>query len=372
VNTDCEQQHEHEGHESAPATSPALAENAKPAFDLRIQLDAQHRILHVSWNEADGVPLPATSATLQRPGEPQPALGAQTAHGGHSAHPGPTVAEAANTDLESTVRTGKSYLLHLLRNTMLTLGSILALQWLAYRVLLNRDPTFLDRYGWWILYLDISVVALVATLGYLRSYLYANANHMVGMMIGMTIGMQVGAMIGGVLGATNGFFVGSMVGMTLGSLYGVVTAWRCGPMAVMHGLMSGVMGGTMGAMVVMMMLPDHVLVFMPLFTTANLLILVWFSRLFYQECVIGARCQMDRPMSLLNMLGVTTLTVGFLTALMVAGPKGPMVWTGQKRPLIGDEPTGNPFSLQDGAPTRNKAPGEMSCGGMMGGMKQGN
>lgn len=370
MKTDCEQQHGDV--EPAPATRPALADNARPAFDLRVQLDAQHRVLSVSWNEADGTPVSVSTSASQSASESQPAPIAHAAHGVNPAHNTPAATDAPGTDLESAARTGKSYLLSLLRNTMLTLGGILALQWLAYRVLLDRDPTFLDRYGWWILYLDISVVALVATLGYLRSYLYANANHMVGMMIGMTIGMQVGAMIGGVLGATNGFFVGSMVGMTLGSLYGVVTAWRCGPMAVMHGLMSGVMGGTMGAMVVMMMLPDHVLVFMPLFTTANLLILVWFSRLFYQECVIGARCRMDRPMSLLNMLGVTTLTVGFLTALMVAGPKGPMVWTGQKRPLIGDEPTGNPFSLQDDAPTRNKAAGEMSCGGMMGGMKKGN
>ncbi len=56
-------------------------------------------------------------------------------------------------------------MLHLLLNTLLTLAGILALKWLAYRILLNRDPAFLDRYGWWILYLDISIVALVATLG---------------------------------------------------------------------------------------------------------------------------------------------------------------------------------------------------------------
>ncbi|RQW82289.1 MAG: hypothetical protein EHM62_03820, partial [Methylococcus sp.] len=264
---DCEQQHGDQ--EPAPATRPLPAENTSPAFDLRIQLDAQHRILSVSWNDAEGRPTSATISAQQSASELQLATIEHAAHGVNLAHNTSAVTDDPNADLESAARTGKSYLLQLLRNTMLTLGGILALQWLTYRVMLNRDPTFLDRYGWWILYLDISVVALVATLGYLRSYLYANANHMVGMMIGMTIGMQVGAMIGGVLGATNGFFVGSMVGMTLGSLYGVVTAWRCGPMAVMHGLMSGVMGGTMGAMVVMMMLPDHVLVFMPLFTTAN-------------------------------------------------------------------------------------------------------
>jgi len=357
--------------EPAPAVNTSVAGRGKPAFDLRIQLDEQHRILSVSWNEAEGTQSQAIKPSMLAAMDPLPAPGVRVSNTA-SQPPIASLSESANPDPESLARTGKSYLLRVLRNAVLTLASILGLQWLVHLGLVARDPTFMDRYGWWILYLDISVVALVATVGYLRSYRYAKASHMVGMMIGMTIGMQVGAMIGGVLGATNGFFIGSMVGMTLGSLYGVVSAWCCGPMAVMHGLMSGVMGGTMGAMVVMMMLPDHVLIFMPLFTTANLLILIWFARLFYQECVIAERCPMDKPMSLPRMLGVATLTVGFLTALMVAGPKGPMVWTGQKRSLIGDDPTGNPFSLQEGGTARDKTSDvEMSCGGMMGGMKPG-
>lgn len=48
----------------------------------------------------------------------------------------------------------------------------------------------------WTLYLDVTVVSLVATIGYLRMYRYAQTNHMTSMMIGMTVGMQVGMMTG--------------------------------------------------------------------------------------------------------------------------------------------------------------------------------
>jgi hypothetical protein len=266
----------------------------------------------------------------------------------------------------SAERTDQRVLFHLIRNSAITLLALWSLQFAAYRTVIVDRGTFLDRYGWWILYLDLSVVALVATLSYLRCYVYAQASHMVGMLIGMTIGMQVGTMIGGVLGATNGFFVGSIVGMSLGSLYGVVTAWRCGPMAVMHGLMAGVMGGTMGAMVVVMMIPDHVLIFMPAFTTVNLAILMWFTFLFYRECVTGGRCALVRPISLAGQLTVTLLTVGLLSALMIYGPKGPMIWKGQKRTVIGGTPTPNPFDAHDGPTTTPRQPmGEMACGASM-------
>ncbi|MBM4201508.1 MAG: hypothetical protein FJ189_09505 [Gammaproteobacteria bacterium] len=327
-------------------------------FDLRIQFDAEQRVLAISLNDSP----------LDLAARPDPMV---QSHGHHLAAE-PTDAQrtppatATGAAPDGATRTGRHVLFGLTRNSAVTLGVLLAVQYFVYRTLLAGRDGFLDRYGWWILYLDLSVVALVATLSYLRSYVYTQASHMVGMMIGMTIGMQVSTMIGGVLGATNGFFVGSIVGMSLGSLYGVVTAWKCGPMAVMHGLMAGVMGGTMGAMVVVMMLPDHVLVFMPVFTTVNLLILMWFTYLFYSECVDGGRCPLAQPVGLAGQLAVTLLTVGFLSALMVAGPKGPMVWKGQKRTLIGEEPSPNPFEVKDGAaPPGPKDPGEMTCGAGM-------
>lgn len=341
----------------ADSAAHAAMQDQTP-FELRIRFDADRRILAISLND-DPLELPARAghSDLQR---------LHPDHAG-AADPGKAAPEPAIPHDVRPARDARNVLYGLTRNSAITLAVLLSLQYGVYRTALSERTELVERYGWWILYLDLSVVALVATLSYLRSYVYAQASHMVGMMIGMTIGMQVSTMIGGVLGATNGFFVGSIVGMALGSIYGVVTAWRCGPMAVMHGLMAGVMGGTMGAMVVVMMLPDHVLIFMPVFTTVNLLILIWFTYLFYQECVTGTRCDLARPVGLAGQLGATLLTVGFLTALMIVGPKGPMVWKGPKRTLIGGEPSANPFELKDGTPTpAPKATGEMACGAAMG------
>ncbi len=343
----------------------------KGVLDLRIRLDERGQFIGLSIN---GIPVDLPMSV-----EPEPCQGGEAEKGIHHAHtpshpPDTARAETAHSP-SSKNRPGERFLLEMLRNSVLTLFSLITLQLIFHHFYLRHDDTFMDRYGWWILYLDVSVVALVTTLGYLRSYIYGNASHMVGMVIGMTIGMQVGTMIGGVLGATNGFFVGSIVGMSLGSLYGVATAWCCGPMAVMHGLMAGVMGGTMGAMVVVMMIPDHVLIFMPIFTSINLLILICFTYLFYKECVLADRCQASKPIRFGNMISITLLTVGFLTALMIVGPKGPMVWKGQKRTPVGDQPTANPFSLKDGSKPGAHGDkdedmnmgGEMVCGAMKGG-----
>lgn len=337
---------EHSHHDNSPP---------KGVIDLRLRLDEKGQFIGLSINDvAIEVPLRAEKESCHDDDGPKPA------------HTHSAIQPATHNIADVVDSPGKSLLVELLRNSILTLFALITLQLAVHHFYLQHDDTFMDRYGWWILYLDVSVVALVATLGYLRSYVYVNANHMIGMVIGMTIGMQVGTMIGGVLGATNGFFVGSIVGMSLGSLYGVVTAWCCGPMAVMHGLMAGVMGGTMGAMVVVMMIPDHVLIFMPIFTTINLLILIWFTYLFYRECVVADHCQVNKPIRFTNMISITLLTVGFLTALMIVGPKGPMVWKGQKRTAVGDQPTANPFSFKEGQPSGETEKGsEMTCGAMM-------
>lgn len=360
------------------SSTPRPDDGGKPLLDLRIRIDSTQRIVSVTLNEVPleiGQPEPSEPSSAHdccasreadkpAPSVIQPAL--EDAAG--VACVAPFVGQALGEAEASCALRGQAYLLNLLGYGVLTLFTIIAAQWLIHRYWLAGDDAFLHRYGWWMFYLDVSVVALVATLGYLRSYIYGNANHMVGAMIGMTIGMQVGTMIGGVLGATNGFFIGAIVGMTLGSLYGVVTAWCCGPMAVMHGLMAGVMGGTMGAMVVVMMIPDNVLIFMPVFITVNLLILIWFTYLFYRECVVGDRCPTQKPVSLPNMLGTCLLTIGVLTAIMVAGPKGPMVWKGSKRAVLDGPGMGNPFSMNDGVkpgPADDAATGEMRCGAMM-------
>lgn len=229
--------------------------------------------------------------------------------------------------------------LRLLKGALLALVLIALLQFALYRYYFSLQPDFLDRYGWWILYLDINVVSLVTVLGYLRSYHLSAISHMLGMMMGMTVGMQVGTMIGAVVGATNGFFVGAMVGMSFGALSGVYVGCRCGStMAVIQGLMSGVMAGTMGAMLIVMMLRDHVLYFMPVFTLANMFIVMGFAYLFHEEAVETGNCRMRKPMGWLAQCALSLLTIAGLVWLMLYGPKGPMVWTGASHASHGAAP----------------------------------
>lgn len=209
------------------------------------------------------------------------------------------------------------------------------LQFILYQQFFAQEPGFLARYGWWLFYMNISVVALAAVLGYLRAY-SLGTSHMLGMMISMVVGMQVGTMLGAPLGATNGLFVGSLVGMFTGGLSGFYIGSRCGStMAIIQGLMSGGMSGTMGAMLIAMMVRDHVLIFMPFFTLANLLILLGFTYLFYEEGVEGGPCRIRRSPGFFSLAVISILVTTLMALLMLYGPKGPMVWTGQAPSTIG-------------------------------------
>lgn len=216
---------------------------------------------------------------------------------------------------------GRKTLLAQTRNGILTIFLLILIEAVIEGVLFWRDSAFLSQFLEWILYLDITVVSLVVAIGYLRSYRYANTNHMISMMIGMTVGMQAGMMTGGVIGATDGYFMGAIVGVGLGTLLGVGTAWCCGPMAITQALMSGVMGGTMGSMIVAMMPPEKLGIFMPIFTLLNITILVWFSFLFFKDCVVGERCHLDRQMPFWRTFLLSTLAVSGLGGLMVLNPE---------------------------------------------------
>jgi len=169
-------------------------------------------------------------------------------------------------------------------------------------------------------------------------------------------------MTGGVIGATDGYFIGAMVGVGLGTLLGLGTSWCCGPMAITQSLMSAVMGGTMGAMIVSMMPPDKLNFFMPLFTVLNLAILVWFTRLFFKDCVIGEHCDLLRPMNLGTMLGTSVTAVAILSGLMLLNPRTPSVIQREALDKI------NPFKADDlpnSKPKNSKNSGEMNCGTSM-------
>lgn len=313
-----------------------------PEIDLKIRLDRDGKFLGIHLNGRDIDVSPEISC-----GESPAAL---------------STSESSLPPDEA-----RHSLFRLIRNAAVALFLIILGQFLLARWSGPSHADLAQSYGLWIFYLDVSVVALVSTLSYLRSYSYANAGHAVGMLIGMTIGMQVGTMVGGVLGATNGFFMGSMVGMVLGALYGVLTAWCCGSMAVLHGLMGGVMGGPMGAMVVVMMLPDNVLIFMPFFTGINVLILMCFTYIFYRECVCAGRCPRRKPIGLPALLLATVLTTTGLAALMLFGPRGPMAMEAPAQSVSNPtvEGAGNPFDAVETPNGVSRRVPEMGCGAMM-------
>ena len=201
---------------------------------------------------------------------------------------------------------------------------LLVLETFTYSTFLNKIPDFLVNYGWWILYLNISVVVLGMGIWHVYSYKY-KMTCMLGMMVGMTIGMQSGMMIGAVIGATNGFFVGSMAGMLLGTFVGAVTGKGCGIMGVIEGMMAGVMGGTMGAMITVMMFSDHVLWFMPFYMAINVAIVWGMSYMLYEEVVEDNEKTVPTP------IDFTTISLGMvivnfvLLGLMIFGPKSAFI-----------------------------------------------
>jgi hypothetical protein len=307
--------------------------------DLKIRLDAEGKFLGLSL---DGRDLEYVSVVAE---------GCLPTPNNNGSLPAISHEEARNT------------VLRLIRNAAVALFVIILSQFLLARWYDSTQKGLAEHYGLWIFYLDVSVVALVSTLSYVRSYVYANTGHVVGMLIGMTIGMQVGTMVGGVLGATNGFFIGSMLGILLGAFYGVVTAWCCGSAAVLHGLMGGVMGGPMGAMVVVMMLPDNIQLFMPFFTGINVLILMYFTYIFYRECVIDGRCPTRKPLGLPAILLTTVLTTTGLAAIVLFGPRGPMAW--QADTSEEEASALSPFEVGVAKERSSGRVPEMGCGAMM-------
>ena len=118
----------------------------------------------------------------------------------------------------------------------------------------------------------------------------------------------------------------------------------------------------MGAMIISMMPADKLNFFMPLFTVLNLAILVWFTRLFFKDCVIGEHCTLLRPMNLGTMLGTSASAVAILSGLMLLNPRTPSMVQKEVLDKL------NPFQAdetQTDLRTDTKKPREMSCGASM-------
>ena len=206
--------------------------------------------------------------------------------------------------------------------TILVFSLLTALQVIAYIIYFKNSPLFLEKYSWWLFYLNISIATLGTALWHYLSY-KAKITSMLGMMIAMTLGMQTGMMLGAIIGATNGLFLGAVIGLILGVSLGIFTGKSSGIMGVMQGMMAGLMGGIMGPMTTLMLYSDHLLWFMPLYMIVNILIVWGFSYMIYEEMVENKEVKKE-PIALSKLLGGTTILMAILFSFIVYGIRSPL------------------------------------------------
>lgn len=200
---------------------------------------------------------------------------------------------------------------------------LLLIQAAIYLALFIASPGFIGRYAQWLIYLDITIVSIAASLWHLKAYKGA-VTSMTGMMLGMTVGMQGGFMIGAVLGATNGMFIGSMIGMLAGVSLGLYAGKDSGILGALQGMMSGLMGGTMGAMLTVMLLGDNVDLFMPVFMAINVLIMWGMSYMVYEEMVEDKPVQV-KPADFATFFAYVFVAMVLLGLVMILGPKSLLI-----------------------------------------------
>lgn len=197
---------------------------------------------------------------------------------------------------------------------------LLLIELIAYYGLFRSKSGFLQRYGWWILYLDLAVVSVGAAMWHLKSY-KGQVTQMIGMMVGMTFGMQSGLMLGAIIGATNGIFVGGMTGMLAGTLVGWYNGRCCGAMGVLEGMMAGMMNGIMGSMIGVMFFADHVLWFMPFFIALNMIIMWGLSYMLFEEFVEdNVKVQKQTP-DFMSFFSYCLIAVVIFIVIMIYAPK---------------------------------------------------
>ncbi|MFH1056628.1 MAG: heavy-metal-associated domain-containing protein [Candidatus Micrarchaeota archaeon] len=181
------------------------------------------------------------------------------------------------------------------------------------------------NYFWLFILLAFSISTNALALWHSAAY-RSEFTCMSGMMIGMTVGMMSGFTIGALLAATNGMFVGSVVGMVVGMAIGAYCGYCCGVMGLLEGLMAGLMAGIMGAMTTIMLLNDRPLEFLFVLFAACGMILAALSYMMYKEA--GGFGRERALASRAKMIGATVGVAAVLIAIMVFGPKGPLVWVG--------------------------------------------
>ena len=208
---------------------------------------------------------------------------------------------------------------NLIKNTIISLIILFGIELIAYYGFFTNITNFWSRFGYYLVFLVISVVLCAMAVWHVKGY-GNNFSCMTGMMIGMTIGMSSGFLIGLVVGATNGMFIGSLVGIIIGMFAGSYTGKCCGAMGIMEGMMAGLMGGLMGAMTSLMMINDHLKIMIPILVIATSTILIGLDYLIYKETSRNEIRKINKP-SLLTFLTLCFIITIVLTWIMIYGPK---------------------------------------------------
>lgn len=206
----------------------------------------------------------------------------------------------------------------ILGDSLGTLLVVAALMFVVYLVLFWNVTDFWSRYGYYMIFLTLAVIAAGVSVRHLRAY-RASVSCMSGMMIGMTVGMISSMMIGMSIGATNGMFAGAIFSMMIGMGFGAWVGATCGIMGVMEGMMAGLMGGTMGPMISVMMISDHLKPFFPIFFVACFMILAGLMYMVFKEH--RSRKVVVKAYPFWTFTGVSFLIIFLGTLIMMWGPR---------------------------------------------------
>lgn len=201
------------------------------------------------------------------------------------------------------------------------LGTFLILGFLeviAYFGFFRDIPSFFTKYGYYLIFLVISMVVSATSVWHIKAYRNI-FSCMTGMMIGMTSGMITGFLMGMIVGATNGMFMGSIVGIILGMTIGTFTGKCCGVMGILEGMMAGLMGGLMGAMTSLMLLNDHLKFIIPIIVIASSTILIGLDYMIYKEATNSK--EKFKKYSFIPFVTFCFIVTIAITFVMVYGPR---------------------------------------------------
>ncbi|MEK6834747.1 MAG: hypothetical protein AABX61_00605 [Nanoarchaeota archaeon] len=208
----------------------------------------------------------------------------------------------------------------MIKTAFYTLIFLSLIEIIAYYGFFKNIPNFFSKYGYYLIFLVISIVINSVAIWHIKAYKHV-FSCTTGMMVGMTIGMTSGFSIGLIVGATNGMFIGSLAGIIIGMIVGGYVGNCCGIMGIMEGIMAGLMGGLMGAMTSIMTLNDNLAIFVPILMISIVVIIVGLAIMIYEEEVKKRTDIHYHGFEFLPFITVNFIITLMLTFLMIYGPR---------------------------------------------------